>query len=83
MNCQIREVECMAGQRLWLRFKDGSCKVYDMHILYDLYPEYKQLEEGDLFSTAYVDSGGFSVVWGEDIICLACEELYYNGVAAP
>ncbi len=78
MLYQITAMEIMDDYRLRLNFKDGACKVYDMHIVLDD-PVFSPLKDKELFRKAYVDVGGFGVIWNDEID-LASEELYAHGV---
>lgn len=78
MLYQITDMEILDGYKLRLNFTDGASKVYDMHILLDD-PVFSPLKDEELFRKAYVDVGGFGVVWNDEID-LASEELYAHGV---
>jgi len=65
---------------LHLEFTDGSIKHYDVKPLMNKWDAFKDLKQNDLFKLAYVDTGGYGVVWN-DYIDLSCNELYNNGIS--
>lgn len=74
--CGVRALE---NYRLWLRFSDGSIKIYDVNKLLN-YPAFEPLKDKEVFKTVYIDYE--TVNWCEGEIDIAPEELYKNGVTA-
>ncbi len=64
---------------LLAEFQDGSIKTYDVKPLVHRFPVFHMLEYvAGLFDQVQVDSGGYGVVWNDEID-IECNELYYNG----
>ncbi|MCD8307028.1 MAG: DUF2442 domain-containing protein [Clostridia bacterium] len=78
MLYQVTDMEILDNYKLRLKFKDGACKVYDAHILLDD-PVFSPLKDEELFRKAYVDVGGYGIIWNDDID-LSSGELYAHGV---
>ena len=58
---------------------EGVTKHYDMKPLFDKYPMFTPLRaHPELYFSASVDTGGYGVVWNDDID-IACDELFLNG----
>lgn len=54
-------------------FENGSVKDYDVKQLFEQFPDYKMLENPDIFNLVHVDCGGYGVAWNEDIDISECE----------
>lgn len=54
-------------------FENGSVKDYDVKQLFKQFPDYKTLENPDIFNLVQVDCGGYGVAWNEDIDISECE----------
>ena len=66
--------------KLSVHFSEGVTKIYDIRPLFDKLPVFRTfLKEPELFYEAYVDVGGYGIVWSDDID-LACDELFANGI---
>lgn len=62
-----------------VQFSEGVTKHYDMKPLFDKYPMFTPLRaHPELYFSASVDTGGYGVVWNDDID-IACDELFLNG----
>jgi len=59
-------------------FEDGKTKKFDVKRLFNDYPEFKALENSDLFNMLKVEPGGYGISWNEDLDCSE-GELYKNG----
>ena len=64
---------------LLAEFQDGTVKKYDVKPLMQKIPVFQMLEYvSGLFYQVRVDTGGYGIVWNDEID-LSCDELYYNG----
>ncbi len=63
-------------------FEDGSVKKFDVKKLFCQWPEYKALEDEELFKKIKVEAGGYGISWNEELDCSE-GELYQNGVDVP
>ena len=76
---KIKSVTPLPDYVLSVQFSEGITKHYDMKPLFDKYPMFIPLKEHlDLYYSAYVDVGGYGVVWNDEID-IACDELFFNG----
>lgn len=80
MNSQIEpmpeEVKALEGFLLYIKFKNGEEKIYDMNEMLK-FDYYKNLRDKEIFKT--VKPFGITLVWatGEDI---APEKIYFDSV---
>ena len=75
---KIESVRPAGEYLLNVKFRDGESRRYDVAKLFDKWPVFQELKDGDLFSRVTVDTGGYGVSWN-DRIDLSCDELYYQG----
>jgi len=74
---RVKFAKPLEGYKLLLTFTNGKQKIYDMSKWLNK-TCFKQLQDMDLFTRAYVAHG--TVVWNDDLdICP--DELYYNSVS--
>ncbi len=65
---------------LYVVFQNGVEKEYDMHSLYQVFPQFKVFEKKDgLFEEVRVDVGGYGISWNDELD-LDAEEIWENGV---
>ena len=77
---KVKNVNALPEYRLSVHFSEGVTKIYDVKPLFDRIPAFKEfLNEPDLFSKVHVDTGGYGIVWNDDLD-LACDELFANGI---
>ena len=77
---KIKNVNPLQDFRLCVHFSEGVTKLYDVKPLLERIPAFKVLvDTPELFYDVRVDTGGYGVVWNDDVD-LACDELYVNGV---
>ena len=54
-------------------------KIYDVKPLFAKWVPFKALENApELFSSVEVDTGGYGIIWNDDLD-LSCDELFENG----
>lgn len=68
--------------RVLVFFENKSIKVFDVKKLFDEYPEYKTLENQDLFSNLSVEAGGYGINWNSELDCSE-GELWESGELLP
>lgn len=73
----LKYVIPMLGYDLICRFKNGETKVFNMEPVFQKYPEFNKLKEGDFYK-AHVDLGGLCVTFNDELD-LSEETLYQNG----
>ena len=79
---RIQRVNVMPHLILRIDFVEGITKLYDVHSLFQKLPVFRILSQDEaLFSSVYVDVGGYGIVWNDELD-LSCDELWDNGVPA-
>ena len=79
---KIVAVQPLADKRLLVSFDNGVQKTYDCKPLL-AHTVFKPLRQDWLFQLVYVDSGGYGVIWSDEID-LSEAELWENGrILAP
>lgn len=76
---KIKEVYPLPGMGLSVVFANGTTKTYDVRPLTERFQAFKALEDEALFGGVAVDTGGYGVIWNDDLD-LSCDELWENGV---
>ena len=80
---KIKSVTPLPDFILSVQFSEGVTKHYDMKPLFDKYPMFVPLKSHpELYYSASVDTGGYGIVWNDDID-IACDELFFNGETVP
>lgn len=76
---KIKSVTPVDDLRLIVSFSEGITKEYNINPLIKKWPAFKQLKtDSNLFYAAEVDTGGYGVIWNDDLD-LSCDEIYENG----
>ncbi|MFU0549933.1 helix-turn-helix domain-containing protein [Gardnerella piotii] len=75
---KIKDVKACANMRLLVHFVNGIVKEYDVHNLLRKFPAFKALEDEKLFNKVVVDTGGYGIIWNDDLD-VSCDELWNNG----
>jgi hypothetical protein len=76
---KVKSVNPLPDYRLSVHFSEGISKIYDLKPLFDKWPVFNKLKtSAGLFDSVSVDSGGFGIVWNDEID-LSCDELFENG----
>lgn len=63
---------------LEVTFVEGELKRYDVKPLFGEIPHFIDLKENNLFSKVTVGTGGYGIIWNDDVD-LSCDELWENG----
>ena len=64
------------GYELICCFKNGEIKIFNMEQVFEKYPEFEVLKEGNEFFKAHADLGGLCVTFNDDLDL--SEETLYN-----
>ena len=65
---------------LYVVFQNGVEKEYDMHPLYQVFPQFKAFEKKEgLFEKVRVDVGGYGISWNDDLD-LDAEDIWEDGI---
>lgn len=77
---KIKSVSALPDFRLSVQFSEGVTKLYDANHLFARFPAFELLRENPAeFSSVSVDTGGYGIVWNDDLD-LSCDELWENGL---
>lgn len=76
---KVKAVSALDDYKLMVQFVEGITKIYDLKPLIKEVPVFKSLEDiPELYETVEVDSGGYGIIWNDDLD-LSCDELFENG----
>ena len=76
---KVKAVNALPDYRLSVQFAEGVTKIYDVKPLFAKWAPFKVLESApELFSGVEVDTGGYGIIWNDDLD-LSCDELFENG----
>ncbi len=76
---KVKNVTPLSEYRLSVQFCEGITKIYDLKLLFDKLPIFKNLVENpEQFCSVTVDVGGYGIVWNDELD-LSCDELWKNG----
>ena len=76
---KVKSVNALPNYCLSVQFVEGVTKIYDIKPLFAKWTVFKELEKNDrLFSEVEVDTGGYGIVWNDNLD-LSCNELFENG----
>ncbi|MBR4235427.1 MAG: DUF2442 domain-containing protein [Clostridia bacterium] len=78
---KVKAVSALTEQRLCVQFAEGVTKIYDVKPLFEKWKPFRVLKDTpELFSAVEVDTGGYGIVWNDELD-LSCDELFENGEA--
>jgi len=75
---KIKFVEALEDFRLFVIFDNGTIKIYSMKNKLDS-KAFASLADISLFRKVHVDSGGYGIIWNDEID-LSEYELWKNGI---
>lgn len=76
---KIKTVKSAENTVLLVCFQNGIKKIYDLKMLYNVFPQFKIFEtDKQLFNSVKVDVGGYGISWNDDLD-LDAEEIWENG----
>ena len=76
---KIKSVNVLPDYMLAVQFSEGVTKTYDVKVLFERWEPFRAFKKHpELFYEVQVDTGGYGIVWNDDLD-LSCEELYHNG----
>ena len=76
---KIKSVSALPDSMLSVQFSEGVTKLYDMKPLFEKLPVFGKLkDDSGEFGCVSVDTGGYGIVWDDDLD-LSCDELWENG----
>ena len=76
---KVKAVSALDDYKLMVQFAEGVTKIYDLRPLMNDVPMFRSLEDlPELYETVEVDSGGYGIIWNDDLD-LSCDELFENG----
>lgn len=76
---KVKNVFVLPDYKLSVQFSEGVTKLYDVKPLFDKIPAFKVFEKNPKkFSEVSVDTGGYGIVWNDELD-LSCDELWEYG----
>lgn len=75
---KVKTVNALPDYELSVQFAEGITKIYDVKPLFEKWPAFKPLKSSDLFNKVSIDTGGYGIVWNDELD-LSCDELFENG----
>lgn len=76
---KVKTVNALPNYCLSVQFVEGVTKIYDIKPLFEKLTVFRELEKNNrLFSEVEVDTGGYGIVWNDNLD-LSCNELFENG----
>ena len=76
---KVKSVSALPDFCLMVQFSEGVTKKYDVSLLFERWESFREFEkQPELFESVQVDTGGYGVIWNDDLD-LSCNELYECG----
>jgi len=76
---KVCDVQAKDDLILCVKFETGEVKLYDLKPLLTEIQVFELLKNDEkLFKNVHVASGGYGIIWNEDLD-LSCDELWQNG----
>lgn len=80
MTHRLKSVKVKNDLTLLVVFQNGVEKIYDVRMLYQVFPQFRVFEtDKSLFQQVQVDVGGYGISWNESLD-LDAEDLWEDGV---
>lgn len=77
---KVKSVAPLPDFKLSVQFSEGVTKLYDLKPLFERIPAFKYLSCNSAeFDCVCVDTGGYGIVWNDDLD-LSSDELWENGI---
>lgn len=76
---KIKKIETLEKSILKAYFENGKIKYYDMKNVIKEIKALEPLKDQSIFEKAYVDAGGYGIVWNDEMD-ISSDEIYINGV---
>ena len=68
MHYRAINIEFLTDVTFKMTFQDGKIVKYDLSKLFSKYPQFKRLRENrNLFMMGHLDSGGYGVIWDDEL----------------
>ncbi len=78
---KIKQIKPLEDSVLMVDFENNERRIFDFQPLIQKNAIFKPLSDSTFFNQVKVDTGGYGVVWSDEID-LFCDDLYYNGKEA-
>lgn len=75
---KVKSTSALPDYKLIVQFSEGITKVYDVKKLIETNSMFKDLANAELFYSVEVDTGGYGIIWNDEID-ISCNELFNNG----
>ena len=77
-SIRVTDAIPLENLRVLVFFENSVIKVFDVKRLFVDYPEYRALEDSDLFNNLKVENGGYGISWNSELDCSE-GELWEDG----
>lgn len=75
---KIKNVTALKDYKLSVQFAEGATKIYSVKNLIETNKMFEPLKNKELFDCVEVDTGGYGVIWNDEID-ISCDELFEKG----
>ena len=82
LSIKVTNVVVLSNMRLLVAFENGVVKLFDVRPIAEVYPEFNDLKDPDLFSSVRITPGGYGIVW-TPLLDASEGELWQNGIELP
>jgi hypothetical protein len=79
MIIKVTEAQYIDAYKIWMRFNNGDCRIFDFATIFDKYPVFEPLKDLGLLKDFHVTD---TLEWLDGEIDIAPEYLYEHGVVA-
>lgn len=79
MIIKVTEAQYIDAYKIWTRFSNGDCRIFDFATIIDKYPVFEPLKDIELLKDFHITD---TLEWLDGEIDIAPEYLYEHGVVA-
>lgn len=79
MIIKVTEAQHIDAYKIWMRFNNGDCRIFDFATIIDKYPVFEPLKDLGLLKDFHVTD---TLEWLDGEIDIAPEYLYEHGIVA-
>ena len=79
MFLEIKDAKYIDSYKIWVRFNNGDCRIFDFATIVDKYPVFEPLKDIELLKSFYITD---TLEWQDGEIDIAPEYLYEHGVVS-
>ena len=76
---EVTEAQYVSAYKIWMRFNNGNCRIFDFATIIDQYPVFEPLKDIEVLKQFCVTD---TLEWLDGKIDIAPEYLYEHGIEA-